>query len=36
MAKKRKADESVGGDETEHDSKRIRNRASLFYAASLC
>jgi hypothetical protein len=36
MAKKRKADESVGGDETEHDSKRIRNRASPFYAASLC
>jgi hypothetical protein len=36
MAKKRKADESIGGDETEHDSKRIRNRASLFYATSLC
>jgi hypothetical protein len=36
MAKKRKADESVGRDEIEHDSKHIRNRASPFYAASLC
>jgi hypothetical protein len=36
MVKKRKADESVGGDETEHDSKHIRNRASPFHAASLC
>jgi hypothetical protein len=36
MAKKRKADEYVGGDETEYDSKRIRNRASPFHAASLC
>jgi hypothetical protein len=35
MAKKRKADESVGGD-AKHDSKHIRNRASPFYAASLC
>jgi hypothetical protein len=36
MAKKRKTDKFVGGDEIEHDSKRICNRVSPFYAALLC
>jgi hypothetical protein len=36
MAKKRKADKSVGGDETEHHSKRICNHASPFHASLIC
>jgi hypothetical protein len=36
VAKKRKADKDVGGDEKEHDNKCVRNRASPLNLSLLC